>query len=172
MKFEVKIQNQASDFKNQLMEKPVVVLGLGNPLMTDEGVGVYLIERLMPSASEYPAVEFVDAGTGGLSILYHIENRHKAILIDCVFMDEPPGTIRRFTPDQVQSTKVLAHESLHEADLMRIIAMARELGQAPGEIVIFGIQPERVEPGLGLSRTLMERIDEYISMILHELRAG
>jgi hypothetical protein len=47
--------------------------------------------------------------------------------------------------------------------------MARQLGQAPDEIVIFGIQPQRVEPGLGLSRTLTERIDEYISMIRHEL---
>jgi len=152
------------------MEKLVVVLGLGNPLMADEGIGVYLVERLMESAAEYPAVDFVDAGTGGLSILYHIEGRRKGVVIDCAFMDEPPGTIRRFTPDQVQSTKVLAHQSLHEADLMQIIAMARQLGQAPDEIVIFGIQPERVEPSLGLSRTLAERFDEYIFMILHELR--
>jgi hydrogenase maturation protease len=166
----VKIKNQTSDFKNQLMEKPVVVLGLGNPLMADEGIGVCLVERLMESAADYPAVDFVDAGTGGLSLLYHIEGRGKAIVIDCAFMDEPPGAIRRFTPDQVQSTKVLAHQSLHEADLMRIIEMARELGQAPDQIVIFGIQPERVEPNLGLSRTLTERMDEYLSMILHELR--
>jgi hydrogenase maturation protease len=152
------------------MAKPVVVLGLGNPLMADEGIGVYLVERLRASADDYPAVDFVDVGTGGLSILYHIEARRKAIVIDCAFMDEPPGTIRRFTPEEVQSTKVLAHQSLHEADLIQIIAMARQLGQAPDEIVIFGIQPERVEPGLGLSRTLTERIDEYIFMILHELR--
>ena len=152
------------------MRKPVVVLGLGNPLMADEGIGVHLVERLLESADQYPAVDFIDAGTGGLSILYQIEERRKAILIDCAFMDEPPGTIRRFTPDEVQSVKVLAHQSLHEADLMQIIALARQLGQAPGAIVIFGIQPQRVEPGLGLSRTLMERIEEYISVILQELR--
>jgi hydrogenase maturation protease len=152
------------------MRKPVVVLGLGNPLMADEGIGVYLVERLLESAAEYPGVDFADAGTGGLSILYQIEGRHKAIVIDCAFLDEPPGTVRRFTPDQVQSVKVLAHQSLHEADLMQILAMARQLGQAPGEIVLFGIQPQRVEPGLGLSRALMERIDEYISTISRELR--
>jgi hydrogenase maturation protease len=152
------------------MRKPVVVLGLGNPLMADEGIGVYLVERLMDSAAEYPGADFVEAGTGGVSILYSLEERHKAIVIDCAFMDEPPGTIRRFTPDQVQSVKVLAHQSLHEVDLMQILAMARQLGQAPDEIVLFGIQPQRVEPGLGLSRTLMERIDEYISTISRELR--
>jgi hydrogenase maturation protease len=148
----------------------VVVLGLGNPLMADEGIGVYLVERLMESAAQYPAADFVDAGTGGLSILHQIEGRRKAILIDCAFMDEPPGAIRRFTPEEVQSTKVLAHQSVHEADLMRIIAMARQLGEAPDQIVIFGIQPARVEPSQGLSQVLVERIDEYISMILHELR--
>ena len=153
------------------MRKPVVVLGLGNPLMADEGIGVHLVERLMGSADQYPSIDFVDAGTGGLSLLYQIEGRRKAIVVDCAFMDEPPGTIRRFTPDQVQSVKALAHQSLHEADLMQIIALARRLGQAPDEIVIFGIQPERVEPSLGLSRTLTERMDEYISAILHELRA-
>ncbi len=167
----MKTDKQTSNFENQLTDKPVVVLGLGNPLMADEGIGIYLVERLMESASQYPAVDFVDAGTGGLSILYHIEGHSKAIVIDCAFMDEPPGTIRRFTPEEVRSTKVLAQQSLHEADLMRIIAMARELGQAPDQIVIFGIQPERVEPGLGLSRTLTERIDEYVSMILHELES-
>jgi len=162
--------NQLSIINHPSVRRPVVVLGLGNPLMADEGIGVYLVERLLESADKYSAVDFVEAGTGGLSILYQIEDRRKAIVIDCAFMDEPPGTIRRFTPEEVQSVKVLAHQSLHEADLMQIIAMARQLGQAPDEIVIFGIQPERVEPGLGLSRTLMEKTDEYISVILQELR--
>jgi hydrogenase maturation protease len=167
----VEIDNHKSNFKNQFTKRPVVVLGLGNPLMADEGVGVCLIERLAKSAPEHPAVDFIDAGTGGLAILHHIEGRRKAILIDCAFMDEPPGTIRRFTPDEVRSTKVLAHQSLHETDLMRIIAMARQLGQAPQEIVIFGIQPERVEPGQHLSPALMNKMDEYVSAVLRELEA-
>jgi hydrogenase maturation protease len=132
---------------------------------------VVLIERLTESAGEYSSVDFIDAGTGGMSVLYYIEGRRKAIIVDCAFMDEPPGTIRRFTPEKVRSTKVLAHQSLHEADLMRIIAMARQLGQAPDQVVLFGIQPERVEPGRNLSRTLRDRIDEYVSAILRELES-
>jgi hydrogenase maturation protease len=100
--------------------------------------------------------------------LHHIEGRRKAVLIDCAFMDEPPGAVKRFAPEEVRSRKVLAHQSLHEADLMGIIAMARQLEQAPEQVVIFGIQPERIEPGQGLSRTLMDRTDEYVSLILHE----
>ena len=151
------------------MKRPVVVLGLGNPLMGDEGIGVYLVDQLARSSSQYPSVDFIDAGTGGLSVLHYMEDRRKAVIIDCAFMDREPGAIRRFTPEEVRSTKVLAHQSLHEADLMRIIAMARQLGQAPEEIVIFGIQPERVEFGHGLSPTLMNQADQYISLILLEL---
>jgi hydrogenase maturation protease len=163
------VAQQSSIINHQSMKRPVVVLGLGNPLMGDEGIGVHLIERLAASAAEYPSVDFIDAGTGGLSILHYLDGRRKAIIIDCAFMDEPPGAIRRFTPEEVRSRKVLAHQSLHEADLMRIIAMARQLGQAPEQIVIFGIQPEQVQLGGELSRTLVEKIDEHVSLILREL---
>ncbi len=165
----MKAKKQPSNFKNQLTDKPLVVLGLGNPLMADEGIGVYLIGRLAESAARYPSVDFIEVGTGGLAVLHYIEGRRKAVLIDCAFMNEPPGAIRRFTPEEVRSTKVLAHQSLHEADLMRIIDMARQLGQAPEQIVIFGIQPERIEPGQPLSRTLLDRIDEYVRAVLREL---
>jgi hydrogenase maturation protease len=151
------------------MKAPVVVLGLGNPLLGDEGIGIHLIGRLACSAAEHPSVEFIDAGTGGFTVLHCLEGRQKAILIDCALMGEEPGTIRRFTPDEVQSVKALAHQSLHEVDLLRIVAMAERLGQAPEQVVIFGIQPERIEPGQGLSQTLLNRIGEYLSAILHEI---
>jgi hydrogenase maturation protease len=153
------------------MKKATVVLGLGNPLMADEGIGVYLIERLTGLAERYPDVEFLDAGTGGMSVLHLIEGRTRAIFIDCAFMDEAPGTLRRFTPEEVRSTKVLAHQSLHEADLMGILTLAERLGQCPEQIVIFGIQPEEVEMRQSLSPLLLEKVDAYLAAIRAELDA-
>jgi len=153
------------------MRRSTVVLGLGNPLMADEGIGVCLVERLAESSADYPDVDFLDAGTGGLALLHHMAGRRKAIFVDCAYMEQEPGTIRRFAPDEVRSTKVLAHQSLHEADLLRIIGMARELGQAPEEIVIFGIQPERIEFRQGLSATLANGIDRCLDAIRAELDA-
>jgi hydrogenase maturation protease len=161
--------NPSSIINNQSAKRSVVVLGLGNPLMADEGIGVYLVERLAESAGDYPDVDFLDAGTGGWAVLHHIEERRKAIFLDCAYMGQEPGSIRRFVPEEVRSVKALAHQSLHEADLLRIIDVARQLGQAPDEVVIFGIQPERVEPGLGLSPSLMSRIESYLVLILREL---
>ena len=153
------------------MPKSTVVLGLGNPLMADEGIGVYLVERLAESGEELKDVEFIDAGTGGLSVLHSMEGRRKAIFVDCAYMGDQAGAIRRFTPEDVESVKVLAHRSLHEADLLQIIAMARQIGQAPEQIVIFGVQPQRVEPGLGLSPALLAGIDEYLAVLRRELDA-
>jgi hydrogenase maturation protease len=152
------------------MEKSVVVLGLGNPLMADEGVGVAVIERLASQAEQHPDVEFIDAGTGGMAVLHWIENREKVIFVDCAFMGEPPGTIRRFTPDEVRSTKVLTHQSLHEADLLKILDLAGQLGQAPRQVVIFGIQPEAVTGRLGLSGVIADRMEQYIEVIRFELK--
>ncbi|MEN6334090.1 MAG: HyaD/HybD family hydrogenase maturation endopeptidase, partial [Phycisphaerales bacterium] len=147
-----------------------VVLGVGNPLMADEGIGVCLVTRLSRFCAEYPDVDFIDAGTGGLAVLHHIRDRRKVIFIDCAYMGEAPGTILRFTPEDVCSDKVLARQSLHEGDLLRIIDLSRQLGEAPNEIVIFGIQPERIEPALGLSVAIKNRIDEYLAALLKELK--
>lgn len=153
------------------MKKPIVVLGLGNPLMADEGIGVDLVARFAQEAARYPSIDFVDAGTGSMSVLHLIEGRRKAVFVDCAYMDEAPGTIRRFRPEEVRSTKVLAHQSLHEADLLRILALAEQLGQAPEQITIFGIQPQVVEVRQGLSEVLRDRIDQYLEMIRSEIES-
>lgn len=139
--------------------------------MMDEGVGTLLIERLSSVADRYESVDFIDAGTGGLSVLHLLEGRRKVIFIDCALMDAKPGAIKRFTPEDVSTTKVLAHQSLHEADLMRVIEIARELGQCPDEIVIFGIQPGKIEQGTGLTERLLNRLDDYMAAICKELSA-
>ncbi len=151
------------------MKKPIVVLGLGNPLMADEGIGVDLVSRLSQEAARYPEVDFLDAGTGGMTVLHVIEGRRKAVLLDCAYMSEAPGTIRRFSPDDVRSTKVLAHQSLHEADLLQVLALAERLGQLPEQVVFFGIQPETIEVRQGLSNALRDRIDHYLDAIRSEL---
>jgi hydrogenase maturation protease len=149
--------------------KNIVVLGLGNLLMSDEGIGVRLVQQLYHSADEFPAVDFVDAGTGGLAVLHHIQDRSKAIIIDCAYMGEPPGAIKKFAPCEVVSTKTIANLSLHEADLLGTIDMARQLGRCPGEIIIFGIEPQVVEPGCELSKILADKFDEYVTVIRKEL---
>lgn len=151
------------------MKKAVIVIGLGNTLMSDEGVGVQVVQRLSDFADRFPSVDFADAGTGGMSILHLIRDKDKAIFIDCAKMGEEPGDIRKFTPQEIKSTKALPRQSLHEFDLIKIINIADKLGQYPAEIIIFGIEPQSVEPGCELSKTLTDRLDEYVTTVRREL---
>lgn len=151
------------------MKKPTIVLGLGNPLMSDEGIGICLVNRLAELSEQFPEADFFDAGTGGITLLHLFEGRERAIIIDCAYMDEEPGRMRRFTPDQVKSVKQLAHQSLHEQDILKIIEMAKLMEQCPKEIVLFGVQPKTITLGQIISKELEDNIENYIKVICAEL---
>jgi hydrogenase maturation protease len=154
---------------DQAPRKNTVVIGLGNPLMSDEGIGIHLIRKLSQYQDKFPSVEFIDAGTGGMNVLHLIANRKKAVIIDCAKMGKKPGTIERFEPADVQTTKKMMHFSLHEADILQIINLSGQLGECPDQIVIFGIEPESLEMGQKLGKTLAGKIDAYSLKICKEL---
>ena len=153
--------------------KPIIVVGLGNPLMADEGIGTMLADELTKLAAEgkLPSddVEYYDGGTGGMYLLHTIADRKKAILIDCCLMGTEPGTIRRFTPDDVNSVKQMAHLSLHEVDILQVIEMAKQIGQCPDKIVIFGIEPVAITMQMHLNEAIQSKIPDYIAAIKKEI---
>jgi len=154
---------------NKSAAEDTIVLGLGNPLMADEGIGCRIIECFLAQAEKFPSVDFIDAGTGGLSVLHLIANRKKAVIIDCAYMEMEPGTIKKFQPEEIKTVKKLAHLSLHETDILKVINLAKMLGQYPKQLVIFGIEPQTIEPQPALSDTLNAKINDYLAAITEEL---
>lgn len=154
---------------DQATKKDVVVIGLGNILLSDEGIGVHLVRQIAKQQDNFPNVDFIDAGAAGMNLLHLIANRKKAIIIDCAKMGENPGTLRRFTSDEVVSVKKLAHFSLHEIDILQVLNLSKQLGECPDEVVFFGIEPESLKSGQILSNTLSVKIDSYISAVWEEL---
>jgi hydrogenase maturation protease len=114
-------------------------------------------------------VDFVEQGCSPLAVLHALAGRQKAILVDCAFMDRPAGTIVRFTPEQVVSTRATTHLSLHDGDLLGTLGLLRGMEEYPKEVVIFGIEPEIVMLGDGLSLTLRERLESYVEVVAREL---
>ena len=149
--------------------KSSVVIGLGNPLMSDEGIGVHIVGALSERGTELPGFDFMDLGTSGAKLLHAIAGRKRAYIIDCAFLGREPGAMVRFEPDEVVSNKACPRLSLHEGDVLGTIELSRRLGECPGVVVIFGIQPEKVEPGESLSDTLSSRLDYYVEQIAAEL---
>ena len=148
-----------------------VVIGLGNPLFGDEGIGVRLVEALAadPELSVAGKTHFVDLGTAATRVLHAIAGKDKAILLDCAFMGLEPGEIRRFNPADVRTQKQIVNFSLHEGDLLATLALAARLGECPPEVVIFGIQPASIVHSLSLSPVLANRFNEYVSRIKAEI---
>lgn len=148
--------------------KPTAIIGMGNPLMSDEGVGIHVITRLQGTALA-DSIDVLDLGTSGMRALHELEGRELVVFVDCALMGTEPGTIRRFTPDDVETKKIQPRLSLHEGDLLNTIALARRLGTSPARIVIFGIEPQMIDPGETLSPELAARLDQYVAAIRQEL---
>jgi hydrogenase maturation protease len=152
------------------MPSPVAVIALGNPLMGDEGIGIRILERLRERSDLPEGVDLIDMGTGGLGIVHELAGRERAVFIDCAFMEESSGTLRRFRPEEVRTRKVRIRYSLHEGDLLANLDLARSLGDCPEDIVIFGIEPATVEGVMELSPTLAAHLDEYVARVAAELK--
>jgi len=141
--------------------------------MADEGIGVVLIEELgkLAAAGKLPSetIEYYDGGCGGMYLLHTIAGRKKAVLLDCCLMGTEPGTIRRFTPDDVNSVKQMAHLSLHEVDILKVIELAQQIGSCPDEIVIFGIEPVQITQQMHINEPLQSKIPDYLAAIEAEI---
>ena len=143
------------------------VIGLGNPYVRDEGIGIRVVSSL---AETYDCadVDVYDLGTASFRILHIIESREKIIIIDCALMGTEPGTIRRFTFDQARSVKVLRHHSLHEGDLFEVMALTGSGEDEQPDIVVFGVEPEDLALGEGLSSVLEKRLPDYLDAVARE----
>jgi len=111
----------------------------------------------------------LDLGTSRMRALHELEGRDMVVFVDCALMGTEPGTIRRFTPEDVETKKIQPRLSLHEGDLLNTIALAERLGTAPERIVIFGIEPKTIDPGETLSPALAARLDQYVAAIRDEV---
>jgi hydrogenase maturation protease len=148
--------------------KKTVVLGTGNELFKDEGVGVHVARilqtKLPPSSSD---VEVIDGGTSP-DIWSLIDGADKLIIVDAVRGGCEPGTIYRFTPQQiVAETGIIT--SVHQMGILENLSLIELVGSKPGETIIIGVEPKELEPGLELSPELQKRMPKIIQTVLEEI---
>ncbi len=147
------------------MEKTLLI-GLGNPLMGDDGLGPAVIEVLR--MRQIPQIEVIDGGVAGLGLIPMMENAHRVFFIDAVRMGSRPGTIRVFRPAEVRSLKPAKAFSLHGMDVLSVLEMAKVLGIEP-EITIVGIEPFSVAPRNALSAGMNKLLDQVVEATLEAL---
>jgi len=149
-------------------KKPILILGIGNLILKDEGFGVHVVQQMadMPLSED---VELMDGGTLGIDLLYHIEGRKKVIVIDVVKADSTPGTLYRFTDKDIDYYTGMLR-SAHEIDFPYVLKTAEYMGNKPDNIVFIGITPQEIDEGIGLSPVLKEKIPQVIELVMKELK--
>jgi hydrogenase maturation protease len=146
----------------------ITILGVGNILLKDEGVGVRVIERLAEQFEFPDHVRVVDGGVLGIRLLGIIADTDVLIVVDAVCNQNPPGTLYRLTDEQVPR-RVLAKQSMHQMDLPEVLALCGAIDQHP-QVVVVGIEPEDMSTmDIELTATIAAQLDTLASMVLEEL---
>jgi hydrogenase maturation protease len=145
-----------------------MVLGVGNLLFTDEGLGIHVIERLQDHYEFPQNVSIEDGGVLGIHLLGVISDVDHLIVVDAVRNGGEPGTLYRLAGDDIPK-RVRAKNSLHQVDLLEALTLCQALDKVP-ETVILGVEPEDIESlGIQPTSTIQMRIQELMDMVLKEL---
>lgn len=145
-----------------------VVIGLGNPLMGDDGLGIAALERLRAAWHVPDDVDLVDGGTWGMNLLPEIESAGRVLLIDAIKTGAQPGAeivIPRARLPRYLATKI----SPHEVDLRDVLALAELRGTLPEQTVAVGLEPASVELSSELSAGLQTRLDALVAAVVRQL---
>jgi hydrogenase maturation protease len=147
----------------------ILILGLGNAVMTDDAFGSRMVELLQAKLRFPPEVSILDGGTLGLDLLPRLEGVDRLLIIDALEMDAEPGEVFRLEGEEVPrafATKL----SVHQMGVQDLLAVAELQGHLPSELVVWGVQPGTVEMGLDLSPPVAAAMDKLMAGILEELR--
>lgn len=149
---------------------PVLVLGVGNILLSDEGAGVRAAEALQ--RMDLPrGVEVLDGGTASMALLDSLSDRDKVVIIDAVKGGGEPGTLYRFTPDDIRvHGEVIT--SLHQLGVLDALAHVECLGHAPKSVIFYGIEPGEMEWGLDLTPRVGAALPRVVELVLGEVGAA
>jgi hydrogenase maturation protease len=166
MRNEKSVIDAQSAFRNQ---HSTIILGLGNALRGDDGIGPAVIEWLDRQTLP-PGVETIDGGTSGLDIVSILMGRARAIIVDAADVGRAPGWWVRFTPEEAQLQDNATTLSLHSAGLAEAVALGAALNVLPPTIVIYGVQPQNLDWSAQLSAEVHAAVAEVGQAILRELK--
>jgi hydrogenase maturation protease len=145
-----------------------VILGVGNLLLSDEGVGVHVANKLMEM--DLPAgVEVIEGGTDGFRLMNVVTEADRLIVVDAVKGGSPPGSIYRFDIKDAPSSPDAFKTSVHQIGILEVVHLSELIGQTP-ETTVIGVEPGSLEMGMELSPEVQDKIPKIIELILEEVK--
>ena len=147
----------------------ILVLGLGNTIMTDDGFGVKVVTTLSSRYHFQGPVQLLDGGTLGLDLLPYLEEIESLLIIDALDMRDEPGKIFRLEGDEVPRA-FASKLSVHQMGLQDLLAVAELQGHVPRNLVVWGVQPECIEMDTELTATVAASVEPVVAKVLEELQ--
>jgi hydrogenase maturation protease len=147
----------------------IVVIGVGNLLMKDEGIGIHAVKALQ-EIDLPPDIELIDGGTSPDLIAY-IRTGDKIIIIDAAKAGGEPGAVYRYRPEDLTAGRGTL-TSAHELGVVENLKLMELTGNEPRETVIFGIEPKEIDWGTELSPELQKKLPDIVKAVLREINAG
>jgi len=146
-----------------------LVLGIGNVLLQDEGVGIHALNEIRRRFELDDEIELLDGGTAGVELLRYLDGREHVVVIDAIAAGHPPGTVFRVEGEDVPRT---FHQRIspHQIGLSDVLATALITDTLPAKIVMFGVEPLTIKTGLALTPVVEASLDKLVDTVVGELR--
>ncbi len=161
-------------FSDSIDEKPaapVLILGLGNCLLEDEGIGIAAIEYLHQHYDFEDDVELLDGGTTGMGLLDDLRNRRQVIVLDAVNTGRPPGDLVVLNNEEVPAF-FRGKVSPHQLALSDVLAVLTLTDEQPRDIRVVGVQPVSLQTRIGLSQTVKRQLLPMVNHVVNLLRSS
>lgn len=142
----------------------ITILGLGNTLFSDEGVGVHVLPLLRDALQDTRGIEILEGGTDGIKLLVPVEATDALIVVDAVDARQPPGTVLVLEVDDIPSV-MSAKLSVHQIAFSEILFLTKLRGTTPRRLKMVGIQPQSLELGLTLSDVVQARLGDVVAEV-------
>ncbi len=153
----------------ETMKKELLVLGVGNFLCGDDGVGPVLAEKMMPAFINDKNVDIINGGTIGLGLLYLLDNYVNIIFLDAVDVGASPGEVFKYSLEDLEAIHSEKQISSHQSDPCGLLHYARAAGISPGSVTILGVQIEQIGNAIGLSEALTSKLPVIETLIRKEI---
>ena len=149
--------------------KQILVLGVGNILLGDEGAGVKALELMQERYDFSDNVEFLDGGTAGFELLSFLDNKTDLFIFDAIIDDAKPGTVKKFNLDNPPAF-FQDRISPHQLGLSEMLSTAALTDDLPENITLFGIVPKTVDTGMELTGPVREGVENMVDMAIDDLQ--
>ena len=142
------------------------IIGIGNPLMGDDGAGIAVLNKLKGRKSELPEdIDYVEMGTGGINLVHVIADYDRVVIIDAAQFGGQPAEVRKFRPDEVQTLKTQGY-SLHDWDLFTSLDISKKMGELPEEIWVISVQMIDASPVNYMTPQVDAAVEEMVGLVI------